>query len=174
MSISTLPARRATRVAMDPETHADVFPCTVPEGVCWNGWACPTFDLPTAERVVAWQERNGDEYQCFRWTTDRDGARTLLMGYAPDGDGQPEWEVAGTERDGFSIGAFCWTWQEVGDLPTDPAAIDAALAEQNAHVVAYCRTWNAALRASYEEVPGDYARAAAAAQSAVAAAGLNS
>ena len=54
---------RASRVAIDPEDHTQVFDCLLPDHR-WNGWAIPYFDRPTALRVIAMVTRGGDR-ECW-------------------------------------------------------------------------------------------------------------
>lgn len=158
---------RPARVHIDAMTHDQVFPCTLPVPPDrWNGWECPTFDRATAERVIAMvADDDNPDAQVFLWTTDRDGVDCLLMG-SVDGF-EIWWEYVGNDRDGYTIGAYSWTWSEIPDsAPADDAGLDDWLAAADAWSARYTRIWNKALHEAYARgaAPGE---AAAAAQAAV-------
>lgn len=151
-------ATRQTRVAIDPETHADVFDATVVDGEHWNGFACPSFTYEQAQRVAAWLER-ADPEGMNRVYFDSDGSTVLLVEVGDvDDDGRATEDGVWVHRltpdatGHYGIGAYGWTWQEVpADLPHDPAEIDAALAVAAAKSREYCDVWNTALRAAYAD-----------------------
>lgn len=138
-------AHRQTRVEIDAQTHADVFPATVPvPEVRWNGFACPSFDRETAERVIAMVTRDGEDYHVFHWDGD-----TLVMvstdGSTREQDPTGEWiDVERMEGPTYSIGAWGWTWQEIDeDAPTEPEALDAWLTQRAEEGAAYAKAHNA-------------------------------
>ena len=140
---------RTTRVGIDPVNHTHVFDAEVSDQR-WNGWMCPTFDYETALKVIAWLEGNDgqEDYHKFFWTTDRDGQRILMQGDSC-GDDDWYWDFY-EERNGYSIGSWSWTWQEIEEeAPRDPVMLDAYLKVQMEHTRVYCVTWNTALRAAY-------------------------
>lgn len=167
--MSAATGRRA-RVHIDAHTHADVFEATL-FGEHWNGWECPSFDRVNAEKVIAmvdrWNDDAGQADTEFLWTTDRDGVDCLLMGTL---DGfEMWWEYVGSETEGYAIGGYSWTWVELdADAPTDPAALDAYLADADAWSARYCEVWNTALHAAYA-AGATIPEAGAAARAAVAA-----
>lgn len=138
------------RVEIDAVDASDIFPATLVRGQHWNGFACPSFDLETARKVVEWVEGNqgDDDYHRFTWTTDREGGHALLLTNV-DGDDQYH-EYMGDDDAGYGVGAFSWTWQEVADdMPHDEASINAYLADRRTRTEAYCSLWNATLHAAY-------------------------
>lgn len=141
--------RHPTRVHIDAESAADVFPAWILTDYRWNGWACPVFDRPTAERVIAMATRGQDDQPySFIWTTDRTGEDALIMCDGMDGE---QWqEYVGSESTGYAIGSHAWTWQELDeDAPTDDEALDAWLRARAEESAAYCKTWNGALNEAY-------------------------
>lgn len=167
---------RQTRVEIDSETAATVFPARVVDGVTWNGWAVPSFAPDVAREIAAqqraWQVDAPDSVtydvfsvsDCGRYVTavSFDGVEgrkhAAADAYVSVGEN--------VEGLGLPIGEG-WTWQELeDDAPHEPAALDAYLADRAAAAAAYCTTWNTALHAAYA-AGSDAAGAVAAARAAV-------
>ncbi len=94
--------------------------------VRWNGWACPTFDRPTVDRIGAWL--SADPGTEAYWDGD-----TFNVARADDGELEPEgFDPVTDDRSQWAVGAFCWVWSEVPDEHIDAVAL--MMAAESAHV----------------------------------------
>ena len=83
----------------------------------WNGWLCPAFTRPEAQRVADWSNRMAaeagtDAAAVFEWDGD------ILVQTENKGHGVDEYveRIAADAAGRYSIGAYGWTWYAIDDL----------------------------------------------------------
>lgn len=90
----------------------------------WNGWACPGFPRPEAERIATWtNQMYAEDPDPTRMTWDGDA---LLM-HEPDYADEPGYQPERFEPDTdglYWIGAWSWTWSEVNETEADETEAD--------------------------------------------------
>lgn len=130
--------RHQSRVEIDATTHDHVFPAMVATDQSWNGWAIPSFDLPTCRRIADMVNTPEDDSTVITFdgdtvvVTTTDGDETWTDRLDPDDEGL------------YGLGAFGWTWQELPEgAPTDDADLDAWLAHRTEVSEVHCKAANA-------------------------------
>jgi hypothetical protein len=110
-------ARVILDALLDERNEPLIFDVWVREGERWNGWACPYFEHPEANRLLMAQIAAG---HAARYDGERD-AYIFAYGiedpdYQPNDPrwiGEDPWVFAGMDLEGhhvYPIGAWAWTW----------------------------------------------------------------
>jgi hypothetical protein len=139
----TTTERTEALFAIDPGSPDEVFPGFHDARIRWNGWACPEFDKPVAERIVTWSNTANEEFATEEAITLRwDGDQLFITEYGE------EFPLGPNAHGRYPIGAFSWTWSEV-EAP-DEVDLATYLVQSRACTQAYVDAANGALRDAYD------------------------
>lgn len=85
-------------------------------GDLWNGWACPVFTRQVAEQILVASEING-----YHWQYDSATNAFEVRHEDDPNDFEPQTFNGiiialddGSSAETYPIGAYSWTWSEVG------------------------------------------------------------